>query len=122
MEKKFYQTKKFLKTKNVWYKKLKKSGFIDHEQDENYLIQNSVNFTHNEPSWSNPLVIKAKLEYYGMVRQFVQTYGFKNKKEKLIMELHADGLGVRRIAEELKVSKSKIHLMIKKLVTIMRSK
>lgn len=112
-----FRTKKFLELKEKWYKKLEKSGFDDIETDEDNLKEWDTSIF----SRYNQHTIGAKEEYFRLAGQFLNTYQFKNKRDRLIWELHAEGLSFNDIAKRLKSagfkvnSRSSMHLTVKSL-------
>lgn len=111
----FWKTDKFKKLNDAWKKKLEKSGFVDCEQDENYLKQFSGNFAKNQESNKSRAVIEGKLQYYSMCRQFLVTHKFKNKLHRKVFELHCEGLGVRKIAERVGTYFNRVQGILKPL-------
>lgn len=111
---KFYQTKKFKKLQDRWYKKLDKSGFDDIEYDEEKLSEYSVRFLrHPHYVW------ELKAAYYTMCETFLNNYQFDSLHEKSIWEDHVKGLGTRAIAKKLSKGKRKQinHITIWKVVS-----
>src|SRR5216683_5209918 len=99
----WHKTAKFKQLQSKWYKKLKDKGFEDIEQDETRLKKwSETYFTKGNLSQSHPVAVNAKLDYYNMCRSFVENHSFKNKTEKRMFEMHAEGTGIRVIAKELK--------------------
>lgn len=103
--------------KEVWYKKLERSGFEDIEKDELNLKQYSSRFNQDAVvrNWY------AKREYYSMAGQFLHTYKFGSNLEKVIWEYHTESISVRNIAKLLnktkvtKTNKDKVLAVITKL-------
>ena len=96
---KFYKTDEFIKLNEKWKKKLEKSGFVDAEQDEDHMKQwDSFNFSGRY----NAELFNSKQKYYQLAGQFSYDHKFKNKRDKLIWELHSNGYTVRAIAAEIK--------------------
>ena len=91
----------YQKLKEVWYKKLERSGFVDIEKDEYNLKQYSFRFNQDAVvrSWHS------KTEYYSMAGQFLNHYKFASNLEKTIWEYHVNGIGVRDIAKLLTKAK-----------------
>lgn len=91
-------TSDYAKLRKVWYAKLKKSGFDDIELNDNDLIEPSSLFT--KPS-KRPLQViwEAKQAYYTMATRFLNDYKFKNSKERVIWEYHAEGISCRNISK-----------------------
>lgn len=97
-----------------WYKKLARSGFKDIEDTapgKDRLKTWAVNFKAKY----TPDQFQAKADYWQMCRDMVHSYAFKNKREKRIWELYAEGKSVRDIEKELKYAKSAVARTIRRL-------
>lgn len=123
-----------------WYKKLKKSGFEDHEQDEFFLksysgrvsARDSNEFSEDELNaggyltwdyvYADTMRSEAKAEYYRWCSHMLNDWVFKTKRERKIFEMHSEGLGVRQIAKALKTYKRKIHEELRALIGRMKGK
>lgn len=127
-------SKEFRKLKAKWYKRLAKSGFVDQEHDEHNLKQFSGKASIDQESGRSKLDRWAKLgvitqikdhwkwSYYSRAREFLDKHQFGNKTEKLIFAMHSEGIGVRDIAAKIgRFKKSKIHLILQRLVKEMKS-
>lgn len=127
-------SKDFKKLQDKWYRKLKKSGFVDQEQNEKHLKQPSGIASIYRPNGSSRLddwlemgitsSIKNhwKTQYYSRARQFLGEYKFKNRLERTIFEMHVEGIGVRAIADKIKKFKrASVHNIIKRLVKVMKN-
>jgi hypothetical protein len=109
----------------IWYKKLKKSGFDDIEQDEFYLKKWSNRFENLAASNDPEHWFKPKQDYYYYATQFANTYKFKSNKEKLIWEYHSNGISMREIAKLLKkvriyISHETVRAILKPLIKLMK--
>lgn len=107
----------FLSLQKIWYKKLKESGFDDIEQSEQRLKAWHSSFFKVH---YNKVLYEAKEEYYNRACQFLYEYSFKNDKEKLIWEMHANGTSIEEITKVLlkkgfKTYKNFVHLTIQRL-------
>lgn len=110
------------KLKEVWYKKLERSGFEDIEKDEFNLKQYSSRFAEATVvrNWH------AKSEYYSMAGQFLNNYKFNSRLEKIIWEYHSNGISIRDIVKILKkvrvsqLKRARIHQILAKLVLEMK--
>lgn len=101
-----FKTKEFLELKAKWYNKLRKSGFDDKERDENNMKQwdaHAFNSRYDKNQFG------AKETYYRWAGQFLHEKEFRNKRDRIIWELHAQGATVREIEKELKSRQFKIH-------------
>ena len=108
--------------REVWYRKLERSGFEDIESDEYKLKQYSQYFC-------SPVANKdreAKSEYYSMAGRFLHDYKFKNNLEKVIWEYHSHAISMRNIAKTLnktrvrKFNKDNVHAILKPLIKEMK--
>jgi len=112
--------------KDIWYKKLKKSGFNDIEETEDRLKSWSMRFA------ISPIVetFNERKEYFQLADRFLLEYGFRTNFEKVIWEYHANGLSLREIEMILKKAKIKhkkknkesIRVIIMRLALIMKHK
>lgn len=104
---------KFDALKRKWYEKLKRSGFDDIEQDENYLNTGASNpFSRKakgETYKDKEVFYKSREEYYRLAGQFFWEYPWSSRKEQLIWELHKEGTSIRDIVLELKRKRFKAH-------------
>ena len=112
-----FKGKKFEALKDKWYDKLKAEGFNDIESDENNLKEWDTSiFSRYDQN-----TIGAKEEYFRLAGQFLNSHKFEDAREKLIWELHAEGLSFNDIAKKLKskrykvCSRSSMHITVKKL-------
>ena len=96
---KWNQTGEFKALQDKWYEKLKRNGFKDIEQGEEYgrmlLPFNSERFATNKE------YNRDKEQYYRLAGQFLHSYKFKNHTEMRIWELHSQGVSVRNIAKKM---------------------
>lgn len=110
--------------KEVWYKKLVRSGFNDIEQDEyNFKgVAHSSYFIRPQSleSW------QSKEEYYRMARNFLNDYSFSSRAEIIIWEYHSEGILVPDILNLLKrvrikrFNRDDVHKIIRNLRTEMK--
>lgn len=112
------QDKKFKALQNKWYSKLKDSGFNDIERDGDQLKTDPM---QNVTTFYNQDCFEAKQTYYRMVGEFLHNYKFEDIKERLIWELHSEGVSIRDSVIELKkrgykAYKRQVHETIQKLV------
>ena len=124
-KKQFNKKTEYEKQREIWYKKLKKSGFEDIEQDDFNLKTNSSVFfkNHTFEVWT------AKATYYQMASNFLEEYKFNSRIEKVIWEYHSNGISFRDISKLLKKAKIKsistnrqdIWLIVKRLKATMYS-
>lgn len=96
--KKFWQTQKFKEIQKEWEDKLKDSGFVDAENN-NQLTQNSANSYRTK----NQVKIETKLRYYELLGQgHNEEKDYRDWVESYIMERRAWGISQRQISRELK--------------------
>lgn len=109
--------------KKIWYKKLKDSGFQDIEDinsprellktwHSNYFMRK---YTPDE--------FEAKASYYRRCSHFLYDYSFDSDRERLVWELHSEGLSFRDIAKRLwryRLNKDSVNKMVSKLIEIMK--
>jgi hypothetical protein len=95
-----------------WYKKLKKVGFDDIEQDtrnlkiyhSHYFMVKYFDLHRDGDRWAGSTSFRAKASYYRLASAFTHSHNFKDKKEKLIWSLHSDGVAmvnIRKILAEI---------------------
>ncbi len=112
----------------IWYQKLKESGFDDIEDTSSkreYLKNWESTYFYRR---YDPMSFEMKQEYYRQANLFLNEYKFEwirgssiiNWMEKEIWRLHADGSSIRDIELALGLNRNKVHLIIKKLVAIMK--
>lgn len=119
--------------KAKWDKILKDEGLEDIEDSNGNLKSwHSFKFYTSQFSSTNGtkvqdklIVNEAKQEYYRLAEQFLYSHKFKNKLEKSIWALHAEGLSYRDIAKalrpkvKLELNKDNINAIVKRLVPLM---
>lgn len=99
--------KEFKKLRDEWYAKLKAEGFKDIESDSfGFNIWSVSRFS---PGLNNGHSIeatmqhnKAKEEYYRIAGHFLYDYPFEDELERLIWELHAEGVSYLAIIKKLR--------------------
>jgi hypothetical protein len=122
--KKWYDSAKFKKLKERWYKKLSDAGFEDVEYDENHLREYDSSITRRYDVHQ----IGPKAEYYRLAGQFFYDHKFDTARDKSIWDLHSQGLSVTAIAHKLKhkgykaVTKTPVHVTVQKLAKEMLKK
>ena len=112
------KSKAFKDLQNSWYKKLEKLGFQDIEQSDGNLKR-----WHGQDFKAiHATAFEYKAEYYRAAGYFLNHYQFASKREKLIWELHSQGVSNRDIAKILKkkgvkrMAKDVVRMLIKRLV------
>lgn len=111
MAKKKLKTKDFKTLQELWDKKLARSGFVDIEdRSERLKMASSVQFNPNDNRrGQNTTYWASKEAYYHMANQFLYNHDFKDNKERIIWEYHANGLSVRDIVTLLKKARIKTY-------------
>lgn len=118
------KTKKdsYLAQREVWYKKLKRSGFEDIEMNETQLKRYSTDFN----TVTVVRTYEAKTEYYSMARRFLNSFQFETPRERIIWEYHSNAISCRNIAKILnkisrkKTNKDLVNIIIKRLTKEMK--
>lgn len=114
------------KLQDVWYAKLEKAGFDDIEQRDGNLKQWACSAFGSRHS--NKHLFNSKSKYYELAGQFLHENQFETEREKIIWELHSEGVGMTGIAQEIKrrrykvKSRSSVHAIIQKLAKEMLTK
>lgn len=113
-----FKSKEFKDQLKVWNKKLKKSGFEDAE-----------NFDLDEPQlrqWSNVFRFRAEckerkgndlgvFEFFQLARDVLETYKFKNQRERKIWALYSEGAYEKEISRMLKITRYRVTTTIRKI-------
>lgn len=118
-----FRAKSFLELKKQWYQRLEEEGFEDIERAEHALkLYHSDYFADSRRNDSS--VIEAKETYYRVAGQFLNDHKFKNKWERMVWAMHAEGKGIREIAASIKRPglKDKIHITLNRLEAQMINK
>lgn len=123
------QQKNFKKLQAIWKKKLKESGFVDIEKNEDILKQyvtskNSKGKLNGATLEDRTRVQEVTQDYYRMAGHFLHDYKFSDDDEKRIWTLHAEGLSLRQIVKIIstrrhKISRHSIHMLVKDLAAKM---
>jgi len=106
---------KLIRLEQVWYKKLKQSGFEDIEDTSNHhrRLKSWHSFKYQNMDETNIQVIKL---YYERAIELLNSYRFLNWEHREIWKLHCDGFSERDIVIEFpKYKKSMVHYLIRKL-------
>lgn len=95
------------KLRDVWYKKLEKSGFQDIERDENTLKEYSSWIFSPKRALLQNGGWQAKATYYSMAERFLQEYPFNTERRsgrlsQIIWEYHSNAISIRDIVKILK--------------------
>ena len=91
-----------------WYQKLKKSGFDDIEMPNGKWLKQY----HNEyyQARYTPLEFQNKEEYFRKARHFLIEHAFESEKDRLVWQLHSEGLSLREITKKLKIKLKHHHV------------
>lgn len=118
-------TPAFEKLQRFCYQQLEASGFEDIEDESQRLKAHSQRFALN----FTPESFEAKAEYFRLAGQFLHEHSFKNDRDRLIWELHSQGLSTREIAAAIAaqktgkpVGKTQIGIIVRSLSTLMLQK
>lgn len=84
-----------------WNRKLAASGFEDCERPDGSL-KTFTTSAFSKGYYTDPNRRNAKIEYYTLAQHFLHTYKFKNNKERVMWELHSEGISIRNISKEMK--------------------
>lgn len=106
----------FLDLRDKWYTKLANQGFEDiedvHSPNEMLLAWHASDLPRRMTD--NRHV--ATVAYYEAARDMLNWYTFKNRQERRIWELHAEGISIREIVKRTSYGKrDKVHTVIKKI-------
>ena len=117
--------KEFDKLKEIWYAKLRESGFNDIEDKSNTSCRK--NKIYGRPDSRTPFQLEIIGHYYSMASSFVHDHNFDDELDKTIWIYHSEGLSVREISDVLikagvKYKKSSVHNIIQKLEDLMKKK
>ena len=116
----YYDTAKFKKLRDAWYKKLAKSGFQDAEEEKNgrdWLKRWHSSYFQTKHT---PDSFRAKEMYYQIALKMLHTYPFSNSFERQVWTMHSNGISLRLIALELDCNKDKVHITVKRIVAAMK--
>lgn len=104
------------KLQNIWYRKLKSSGFKDIEGDYDIAITSGVLSIKRFQDRNSYDSFKNKERYYQLAGHFLHENTFDSDLHKNIWELHSEGLSYRDISEKIKVlQKTQICKIVKTL-------
>lgn len=117
-----FQTKEFKDLQDKWYTKLSKSGFNDVEDGDDRLKEwDSFNFSGRYDQNS----FHSTEQYFILAGQFLHSYKFETKRDRLIWKLHSEGRTLTNIADVLKArnfpkhSRSLVFRIMKRLAVEM---
>jgi hypothetical protein len=124
-----FKTKAFRDLEKKWYDKLADKGFKDLERRNKWGREEGRLKTdplENIPHFYNVEQFQIKEEYYRMAGQFLHEYKFKTALERIIWDMHTQGISVRNIVKKLQSKghtayKDLVHGAIKRLAAEMRT-
>lgn len=96
-------SKEFNKLQEKWYAKLAKEGFEDLEWSDSSTGkgQNSGYLKKSPPKFDADKAAASEL-YYALLRNFITHDILRDMQDRMMLSLHAEGIGYREILEELK--------------------
>lgn len=97
----------FIKLKELWYRKLKESGFKDIERSNGRLKAKAEDLCLLK-RYYNEETFKEKQNYYFQASQFYWDYKFESKLQKEIWRLHSEGFSLRQISRRIRTSQNKM--------------
>ncbi len=112
---KFYETKKFMDLNKKWMAKLDKSGFEeieDRESPNEYLKQWHDSKFAAARSLSQ---LEETRDYYLAATNLLNTFTFKNGRDRKIWTMHSDGIPERQIAKTLRITDWRVRRLIQLL-------
>lgn len=116
----------FSQLKDLWYKKLKDSGFDDIESDEDHLKRymqtmfNQKRVVEQHGGW------QIKAAYYQMAENFLHNHAFESEIDRAIWEYHTNAIAIRDIVitlndtKLLKTSRQTVWRTINRLEHLMK--
>lgn len=89
--------------REIWYAKLRESGFKDVEDQDNpdLPLKRNADFEGRPFTQSKIQKIELTREYYIKAMELTATYSFDNPTHKTIWELHCEGYSRRKIEKEI---------------------
>jgi hypothetical protein len=109
---KFYETPEFMKLNEKWAKKLEKDGFEDIEEfnSPKELLKSWHNMRF--AAKNNPDMLNETRDYYLAATNLLNTFTFKNNRDRKIWTMHSEGITERRIAEKLRITNWRVRKLI----------
>ena len=101
----------FKKLQTTWYNKLRKSGFVDCEDEYQRLIE----YHSSKYSSRDPLAFASQQRYYELAAQLLHSHSFRNIEEKTIWRLHSQGKTIANIAKKINRSQHYVNECINDL-------
>lgn len=116
------KNKTFKVLQDLWYLKLKQSGFDDIEQDDSHLKWSPRQLMTRKKNRDRAVFYESKEEYYRMAGHFLYDNVFKNTTQKIVWEQHAQGKTMREISLLLKNEGIVMHTtQVKETIHVLRA-
>lgn len=112
---KFYETPEFIELNRKWADKLEKSGFEEIEDTES---PNEYMKSWHDTRFAaryTPDMFEETREYYLAATNLLNTFTFKNNRDKKIWTMHSEGIPERHIAKKLKITDWRVRKLIRLL-------
>lgn len=97
-----FRTKEFKVLEDLWYKKLKATGFEDIEPGKKYLKFSAEGYMSRSSNKGREAYFASKEEYFRLAGHFLYDHQFENETDRFIWERHAEGESLREIVVSLK--------------------
>lgn len=96
----FWKTREFKELQAEWYAKLKVSGFQDAEVliDGEPLLRQGADHPYR---YSEPTARVCKEAYFRILSEYVRQAPFRNKTDRIILVLRAEGAKIQQICDTL---------------------
>jgi hypothetical protein len=101
------------KLREKWYKKLKKVGFKDIEQEDGQLkswdsfrFRKKARSRNDRVTTSSAVTHHQKADYYYYATHFLNDHTFEKEIHKLIWEQHSNGASIDRITKKIRKHRS----------------
>lgn len=119
-----FETKKFKALEKKWYSKLKNDGFSDIERNDKRNLKTDP--LENIFHFYDEAAFERKEEYYRLAGQFLHEHKFKSAADRLVWDLHSQGMSIRNIIKRLKLEgfsayRDKVQGIIKNLLVEMKN-
>jgi hypothetical protein len=112
---KFYETPEFMKLNEKWNKKLEKAGFEDIEEfNSPKELLKAWHNTRFAAKYTLNMFDETR-EYYLAAANLLNTFTFKNHRDRKIWTMHSEGIPERHIAQKLNITDWRVRKLIKML-------
>lgn len=102
-----------------WYRKLKRSGFVDIEAPQ-YQHMKAKESTWHILNW-DPEDAASIQRYYELARQMLHEHPFSSNKEKLVWKCHSEGMSYNAIAGRTELSIDFVRGIIERLALCIKN-